>query len=33
MEKVVEEATETPAGPAVVLVASDGSTEPAAGRL
>ena len=32
-EASVEEATETPAGPAVVLVASDGSTELAAGRL
>jgi nucleotide-binding universal stress UspA family protein len=33
VEKAVEEATEAPVGPAVVLVASDGSTELAAGRL
>jgi nucleotide-binding universal stress UspA family protein len=33
VEAAVEEATETPAGLAVVLVAADGSTELAAGRL
>ena len=33
VDKAVEEAQETPAGLAVVLVATDGSTEVAAGRL